>query len=179
MMKVLVLTMGGTIDSSPYSEKEGEYPAHATPTGDSLAIRALRDIAAQSSPPVHIDHIAICGKDSKSLDDKDRESLRLNVKDHAAHYGRIIATMGTDRMTETARELRIKVIEALSCPVVFTGSIWPLANGDKSDARDNLRLALFHQAVPDVYIAMNGLFKPCTDIEKDFKQKKFVERLRA
>ena len=89
--------------------------------------------------------------------------------------------MGTDRMTETARELRMKVIEALSCPVVFTGSIWPLANGDKSDAQDNLRLALFHQpeSAPDVYIAMNGLFKPCTDIEKDFEQKKFVERLRA
>jgi L-asparaginase/Glu-tRNA(Gln) amidotransferase subunit D len=178
-MKVLVLTMGGTIDSSPYSEKEGEYPAHATPSGDSKAIGALSDIAARSPSPVYLDHIAICSKDSKSLDDKDRESLHCNVKDRAAHYDRIIVTMGTDRMTETARELRMKIVKTLSCPVVFTGSIWPLANGDKSDAWDNLRLALFHQAAPDVYIAMNGLFKPCTDIEKDFRQKRFVERLRA
>jgi len=80
-------------------------------------------------------------------------------------------------MCETARDLLTKT-EALTCPVIFTGAIWPLANGPKSDGWDNLSRAALHRSddlPPDVYIAMGDLFAKALGVHKDFQQLKFVD----
>jgi L-asparaginase/Glu-tRNA(Gln) amidotransferase subunit D len=80
-------------------------------------------------------------------------------------------------MCETARDLLTKT-EALTCPVIFTGAIWPLANGPKSDGWDNLSRAALHRSddlPPYVYIAMGDLFAKALGVHKDFQQLKFVD----
>lgn len=180
MKKVLLITMGGTIDAAPYSEKEGEYPVDATMTGENRALSALRDIFATkaSETGIHLTTIPVCEKDSKDIDVEDREKLRKTVLDaSASFYDRVIVTMGTDRMCETAQGLSASV-SRLNCPVVFTGAIWPLANGVKSDGWHNLSQAAFvNDYVGNrVYIAMGGLFARAERVEKDFKQRAFVLR---
>ena len=43
---ILLITMGGTINAAPYSEKEGEYPVNSTMTNDNLVLDAAKKICA-------------------------------------------------------------------------------------------------------------------------------------
>lgn len=167
MKKFLVLTMGGTIDAEPFSASN--YPVYSTVTNDNLALKALKEIAANN-----IDHIAICNKDSKDLNNQDVEKL-IHTIQNAKNYERIIVTLGTDRMTGIAREIK-QQIDSLPVPVVFTGAIWPLANGPQSDGWNNLEKAVLAKIdETDVYIAMGDVFIPAEYAEKDFKARKFVD----
>ncbi len=178
MAKVLLITMGGTIDAAPYSEKDGEYPVNATMTGENRAAVALKDIFCEKAPvaKTEIYTFALCDKDSKDVDRRDRDALRTIVLQASKRYDRIIVTMGTDRMCETAQDIAGKV-ERLGCPVVFTGAIWPLANGKKSDGWHNLTSAAFanDNVGQHVYIAMGGVFARAERMKKDFERREFVE----
>jgi L-asparaginase/Glu-tRNA(Gln) amidotransferase subunit D len=180
MTKVLLITMGGTIDAAPYPEEDGAYPPDATMTGENRAALVLKNILnmARVSGEITVDTIQLCAKDSKEIDDQDREALRNLVSRASQDYDRIIVTMGTDRMCETAQDLLSK-IPGLECPVVFTGAIWPLANGAKSDGWGNLQQAAFvnDNVANRVYIAMGELFAPAEQVEKDFQRRKFVRKV--
>ncbi len=174
-MKILVLTMGGTIDAESYPE--GRTPQYITPGNRRLSISTLRDIAEKHGGGVEIICIPICNKDSKDMNDMDRDKLYNTVQGNAASYPRIIVSTGTDNMTDLAKNLKSRVGTTLACPVVFTGAISPLAN-QVSDGRENLELAAFGKpdAAPDIYIAMHGHFVTPNLIYKDFDKKKFVLR---
>ena len=164
--------MGGTIDAAAYPEY-APAPDYIATTNQNLALKTLQDLLAAHGT---LDHIRLCNKDSKLIDDADLTALEHAVIANQENYDRIIITIGTDRMTAIAATLEKNLGEPPDCPVVFTGAIWPLANGEKSDGRENLHLAAFHDplALPGVYVAMHGLFLPCTRILKDTEKKRFV-----
>jgi L-asparaginase/Glu-tRNA(Gln) amidotransferase subunit D len=173
-MTVLVLTTGGTIDSAAYPESGP--PEYTIPSDARLSIKVLRTIAADEIPPIELDWIELCNKDSKHFNDEDQTALYDAILHNAPHYERIIVTIGTDRMSEIAQTLKARLQAAPACPIVFTGAIWPLANEDKSEGPDNLRLALLKAptASPDIYLAIHGFFEPCEKLRKDFALRKFV-----
>lgn len=170
MSKILLLTMGGTIDAERYSEIEGEYPPNAT-MGDFIpSVNFLRSVVGADN----LDWQMICHKDSKEITPEDEQNLLETIKE-AEGYERIIITTGTDRMTNMAREIK-RQIDPIFCPIVFTGAIWPLANGPQSDGWSNLdKSALTKIEKTDVYIAMGNVFIPAEYAEKDFKARKFVD----
>lgn len=173
-MTMLVITTGGTIDSAAYPDSGA--PINIIPSLEYLAIRNLRELAADVVPPLDLDWIELSNKDSKDFNESDRDALCELILKNSEKYERIIVTIGTDRMADIATELKRKLPAQPACPVVFTGAIWPLANGDKSDGPANLRLALLKApgAAADIYIAMHGYFEPCEKLRKDPVLKKFV-----
>lgn len=173
-MTMLIITTGGTIDSAPYPDSGA--PVNIIPSLEYLAIRKLRELAADVVPPLDLDWIELSNKDSKDFNEEDQAALFELVLKNAGQYERIIVTIGTDRMTNIATDLKRKLPVQPECPIVFTGAIWPLANGEKSDGSANLRLALLKapSAVSDVYIAMHGHFEPCEKLRKDPVLKQFV-----
>ncbi len=168
--------MGGTIDAALYPEEDHLYPAKATMTDHDHVGNMVEEICKGAYA---VETIRICKKDSNDIDDTDRTNLVGAIR-NADGFGRMIVTMGTDRMRETALDL-ISRNPALLCPVVFTGAIWPLANGEKSDGRRNLEQAIFTN--PDlksgIYIAMGDVFAPASLVHKDFENKKFVIKVDA
>jgi L-asparaginase/Glu-tRNA(Gln) amidotransferase subunit D len=169
MKKILLLTTGGTIDSVAYPEDEALYPAQAVPSDNNNGAYhvVLRLIAGHE---IEVDWTSICSKDSKDFNDDDLSALRQAVLAADGYYDRVIVTSGTDRMADIARKLA-----APSCPVVFTGAIWPLANGPKSDGPANLKRAIFDR--PDlkagIYIVMGDVFEDAKKVQKNFEQKRF------
>ena len=176
-MKILALSTGGTIDAAPYPE-QGEPPVYSTATDEHRAARALKDIALSSATLIDLHYNEICNKDSKFISELDRSALERAVITKAPDYDRIVVTIGTDCMTDVAQDLAQRLHNRPECPVVFTGAIWPLANKDRTDGHENLKLALLAQpdALPGIYIAMHGLFLPCDQIRKDFEKQRFIPR---
>lgn len=175
MKKYLLITLGGTIDSAPYPEGDGEYPKDATPTGENRAYEALRTIFKDEARGSILKHIALADLDSKNIHEPHHDQI-FNLVHDVEGYERIIITMGTDRMSETACDLLARAPH-LKCPIVFTGAMWPLANGQKSDGWKNLHQAALEKSdlKPAVYIAMGDVFGYAINISKDFKNMKFVE----
>lgn len=173
-MTMLVITTGGTIDSAAYPDSGA--PINIIPSTEYLAIKTLRELALDIVPPIELDWIELCNKDSKDFNAEDRAALYDAVLQNGPRYERIIVTIGTDRMAEIAKDLKEKLTTPPACPVVFTGAIWPLANGEKSEGPANLRLALLKAPTiaPDIYIAMHGYLEPCEKLRKDPELKKFV-----
>lgn len=171
--KLLLITMGGTIDAAPFSEDN--YPTYSTTTQNGLAEKTVRDLCQTDTKLKYVpDIIPVCNKDSKDINDADLMGLYNAVK-NAEGFSRIVITMGTDRMRETALDILSKN-PPLECPVIFTGAIWPLANGEKSDGRKNLEQAIFSNSdLPNgIYIAMGDVFAAAPLVYKDFENKKFV-----
>lgn len=171
--------MGGTIDGEPYPETEGEYPINVTPSDKNAAFEALKEIHNRNdyadAVRLHIEHIPICNKDSKDIDKQDIQSLQTLIAEHAQNFERIVVTMGTDCMTKISQHIRAQTVGQNTppqCPVVFTGSIWPLANGpEKSDGYRNLDVAGFTydtRLTPDIYIATETVFAPAHLVKKNF-----------
>ncbi len=181
MKKILVLSMGGTIDAEAYPDDENQYPKDATMNGQNMAFASLKDIYKQKSlelPPVDIEQIQICDKDSKQIDSKDIETLITHIEQD--NYQRIVVTMGTDTMVKTAQKVQEHFhndSKTPSCPVVFTGAIWPLANGpEKSDGYANLDQAAFlygDRLTPEIYVTVGNIFMFASHVDKDFEAKKF------
>lgn len=167
--------MGGTIDSKPYSEVPGEYPPNATMNQDYLAARTLRDDLYGDPDIETLKWIIICNKDSKKVTDADRAKLLRYIKEAQGKFDRIVVTMGTDCMAPTAKFLKENMGEIL-CPIIFTGAIWPLSNGKKSDGWENLSAAAYKPVIkPNVYIAMGDVFAPAEFVVKDFERKCFID----
>lgn len=177
MSGIFLITMGGTIDADVYPEEDGAYPLSASFSGGGASAFALSRIFKEcgKNPDTDLWAVCICNKDSKDINDQDRSNLSaLIAMASSQNCERIIITMGTDRMCETAREVMSRH-PSLTCPVVFTGSIWPLANGTRSDAPQNLERAVFAhpEAQPMVYIAMGDVFAPAGRVYKDFAERAF------
>jgi L-asparaginase/Glu-tRNA(Gln) amidotransferase subunit D len=143
-----------------------------------MAIQVLRKIASENAIDIGFDCFQIANKDSKFIDAKDRALLERTVLFNASGFGRVIITAGTDCMGDLAQDLQMRLHMQPPCPIVFTGAMIPLANGEASDGHANLQLALtgYPDAPPDVYVAMHDLFLPCTQIRKDFEKRRFVRK---
>lgn len=177
MTGIFLITMGGTIDADAYPEEDGAYPVSASFSGGGASAYALKEIFKNCGRNSDTDlwAVCVCNKDSKDINDQDRGNLSaLIAMASGQNCDRIIVTMGTDRMCETAQDVMNRNL-SLTCPVVFTGSIWPLANGPRSDAPQNLQRAVFDKpdAAPQVYIAMGNVFAKAERVYKDFAERTF------
>lgn len=181
MGKILILSMGGTIDAEAYPDDESLYPVNATPQGSCASYTFLKDKFQKSHEDdfveYEVERIQICDKDSKDIDDQDIDRLFTNIEDNMLGFSRIIVTIGTDRMTEIGELVKEKFMNP-DCSIILTGAIWPLANGpEKSDGYKNMeRAALFggKRLHPDVYVTVGDVFMFAGNVKKDFAAKKFI-----
>ncbi len=163
--------MGGTINAQAYPEEEGEYPIYSTMANKNIVIKAAKDICLKYNN-VELSSLNLCNKDSKNLTQEDQDKLLKAIT--SSSNNRIVITTGTDRMCEIAQNLQNNYPDP-TCPIIFTGAIWPLANGLHSDGYDNLENAMFSnlQAPANTYIAMNDIYAPADKVYKDFENKIF------
>jgi L-asparaginase len=158
-MRIHVITTGGTIDVE-YS-LQGEMVTGPPMVGTLLG-------RARTGLDVTFD--SICRKDSRDLDDSDRDLIRHRVETSGAE--RILITHGTDSMTTTAA--RLKGIAGKV--IVLTGAMQPARMTD-SDAAFNVGLAIgsLQSLPPGVYIAMSGRIFPAGTAHKDRSLGLFID----
>lgn len=130
MIKILLLSTGGTIASRP--GKDGLEPGLS---GEEL-IESLGDLRGK---------FQITVKQIMNLDSSNIQAEEWSIMAHAVHenydsYDGFIITHGTDTMAYSASMLSY-MLPGLKKPVVFTGSQIPMDNM-LTDARNNLFCAL-------------------------------------
>ncbi len=151
-MKLLVITVGGTIDkvyfdaSSAYEVGEPTVPHIYQSTGATLDYEML----------------PLMRKDSLEMDDADRALICDACE--KADQDNILITHGTDTMSVTAEAL--KGIKGKT--IVLTGAMAP-ARFRETDAVFNIGFATSSaQAMPPgIYIAMNGQIFPAGKVRKN------------
>ncbi|PJA20817.1 MAG: asparaginase, partial [Candidatus Diapherotrites archaeon CG_4_10_14_0_2_um_filter_31_5] len=107
----------------------------------------------------------IMWKDSKFINDKDRELILKKCKD--CPEDKIVIVHGTMTMAETANYINKKKLKKT---IVLVGSAIP-ANKQNSDALFNIGAAITAvQILPfGVYVTMNGKIFPGSDVRKNFE----------
>lgn len=150
--KMFIFTTGGTIDKS-YDEEKGEM-RNAESHLSSYVLDHMR------LPYTELEITQILNKDSLVMTDEDRELIKLAVEKHTKMGHPIIIVHGTDTMETTARYCHDHIKE-LKAPVVFTGSMVPIAFTD-SDGRQNIAEAMMAAKLldPGFYVSFhNQIFK--------------------
>ncbi|MEG1773952.1 MAG: asparaginase [Oscillospiraceae bacterium] len=143
MKKILLLSTGGTIASTPSAE--GLRP---TQGGESL----LADLGRQ---PYEVTVRDILTLDSSNIQPEEWQFIAKSVFELRTGFDGVVITHGTDTMAYTASMLTF-MLPGIDLPVVFTGSQLPISS-PLSDAQENLRCALAMAAsgVPGVFLAFD------------------------
>lgn len=149
---------GGTVDKS-YDQYKGVLSYKA-----SIISKLL--IQSRCVIPYVIEELML--KDSLELNFSDRVLIREACK--RVNEDIIIITHGTDTMVETANALS----SIKNKTIILTGSIIP-AVIENSDAMFNIGTAIaYSQSLPyGVYIAMNGIAFPHSDVKKNINLQAF------
>ena len=160
-LMITVLTTGGTID------KVYSLAGHLE-TGPP----AVRDILRVAGTDLQVRVEEVLAKDSRELDDADRDLIGRRVRDCTSE--RVLITHGTDTMTDTAQSLG----SGGGKTVVLTGAMQPASMRD-SDAALNVgaALAALQCLAPGVYVCMSGRVFSAGTVEKDHARGRFVERV--
>ncbi|MCD6679424.1 MAG: asparaginase [Burkholderiaceae bacterium] len=152
-MSLRILATGGTFDKryDPVTGKLGFGESHLP----SIVERARLGSEVRVQIVMLID----------SLEMLDEHRRRVLDACRAAPEKSIVVVHGTDTMVETAAVL---AGAALDKTIVLTGAMVPFSVGD-SDASFNLGAAVaFARALPSgVWVAMNGLARPWSDVRKN------------
>ena len=154
-MKIKVFVMGGTIDNLEY-DSEAKVPKQKSMVPDLLKISRISvDYSVEE----------VCFKDSKFVNDSDRNLLLKRCKD--CSEDKIIVTHGTMTMEMTAKHLGKG---KLAKTIVLLGSAIP-GNKKNSDALFNIGLGFAAvQLLPNgVYVAMNGKIFSNDNVKKNLK----------
>ncbi len=164
LMHVAVFETGGTIN--------GILAPDAPPPQSSRVIAWLNAQAIEAG--LRLDRHVVCMKDSRAVQDSDRDNLVSAVEQCRADA--VIIPHGTFTMPETGRYLASRLsANALSRPIILLGSLVPLGDPD-SDAESVLRFVL--KALPDcspgVQITMGERFWDPADVVKDAESGVFV-----
>jgi L-asparaginase len=161
---VSILLTGGTIDS--YFSAADE----AIKINQKATIKKYLDFLCLH---VAYDFQVICRKDSRNVNEKDREKLlKAIVKSSSKNF---LILHGTYTMPDTAKFLHDHRKKFPGKVVTLTGSMVPLEGFAKSDAPFNLGFAiasLLYQK-PGVYLAMNGNMFRSTEVYKHIKKGRF------
>lgn len=146
MMKIKILSTGGTFDKIYYDAKSDFH------IGDPMAIPILEEANVTFDYEVE----SILQKDSLEINDDDRDIIRQKVQ--SDDCDKIIVIHGTDTLLNTAMCL----LDIQGKTIVITGAMQP-ARMRYSDAAFNLGVATSAVQVlnPGIYVAMNGkIFDP-------------------
>lgn len=164
MQKILIISTGGTFNKI-YDSLSGELIIDETST-------ALKDIATKWLCSFEI--LNIIGKDSLDINNQDRLLLLATI--NRSEYHKIIVVHGTDTMDITAKYLAEGDLD--KC-IVLTGAMMPYSM-DPVEATANLASSyMYIDALKEengVYICMNGTVGVYTDIVKDRKVGKFIDK---
>lgn len=158
---ITFIQMGGTIDKA-YPKAIGGY---AFDIGEA----AFSSILADLKPSFKYSTKTICQKDSQDLTRQDRQLLKEYIDQ--TECDNFVVTHGTDTMIETGQF----IAEMSGKTVVLTGALTPAAF-KQSDAPIQLGLAIMAAQLlsAGVYIAMNGIVKPVSHIQRERKTGKFI-----
>lgn len=127
--KILLLTTGGTIASTP--TEEGLAPG--------LDGRALTGYLTGMAEGYDIQVRDILHLDSSNIQPEEWQLIARHIYEQRARFDGIVVTHGTDTMAYTASMLSF-MLRGISIPVVLTGSQLPIEH-PMTDALENLRLA--------------------------------------
>lgn len=160
-MHITFIQMGGTIDKA-YPKLTGGY-------GFDIDLPAVEEILEILSPSFTYDITSISKKDSQDLTSDDITELIEFIKISKAKQ--IVITHGTDTMIKTGK---ILAKQDLDKTIVFTGATKPAAfkNSDAS-CQVGSAIAACQLLEAGVYIAMHGIVKKITEIERDTHTGKF------
>lgn len=156
-MKLIFIQTGGTIDK--------DYPQKTKGWAFEFGEPATSRILEKLNPSFEYEIVTSCQKDSLEITENDRLNLADLIKNHIEN--KFIITHGTDTMLETAAFLKEHVANKL---IVITGSRLP-ERFSNSEAPINLGCAIAAANVLEegVFIAMNGIVKPNTEIKRNLK----------
>ena len=156
--KLLVLTVGGTIDKV-YFDASSEYEV-GEPT--------VPHIFQIASVTLDYSLVPLMRKDSLEMNDDDRVKIRATCEQ--AVETTILITHGTDTMSETAKAL--EGIQGKT--IVLTGAMAP-ARFRETDAVFNIGCATgaVQSLPPGVYLAMNGRIFPAGQVHKNREERCF------
>jgi L-asparaginase len=159
-MKVVFITMGGTIDKI-YFDRKSSFEV-----GDPQIGEVLRE----ANVTLDWEVISLMRKDSLDMTDSDRLLVLRTVVDNPNR--RFVVTHGTDTMIETAGVMR----GARGKTVVFTGAMQP-AMFRFTDAVFNIAFAVaaVQLLTEGVYIAMNGRIFTPGKCRKNVEMNRFEE----
>lgn len=118
----------------------------------------------------------VCEKDSRELDDKDREGFIKNIEE--SESDRVLVVHGTFTMEDTAKYFEKNIDRLKDKVIVLTGSMTPLEGFWWTDAPFNLgfSVATLMSNEPGIYVAMNGkIFSP-DNVIKNVKEMRFETR---
>ncbi len=156
--KLLVLTVGGTIDKV-YFDASSEYEV-GEPT--------VPHIFQMAGVTLDYSLVPLMRKDSLEMNDDDRVKIRATCEQ--AEETTILITHGTDTMSETAKAL--EGIQGKT--IVLTGAMAP-ARFRETDAVFNIGCATgaIQSLPPGVYLAMNGRIFPAGQVRKNREERCF------
>ncbi len=155
----MILTTGGTIEGLDYVGDNGIKKSNIS----------IADFLKSANIGFEYTVERICKKDSRAIDENDRELLVNKIKETNAT--KILITHGTFTMEDTG-----KYIGKLNLgkTIVLVGS-FILGTSKNTDASFNLGYAIcsLQFLKPDVYIAMNGKIFLWNNVFKNLETNKF------
>ena len=166
MKDLLIINTGGTFNKI-YNPISGELEVESTG-------KAISDLC-QKWLCDEIEQINIIGKDSLEMTNQDRFELLLTI--NQTQKNKIIIIHGTDTMHITAAYLSESELE--NKQLILTGAMVPYSI-DPTEATANYAAALgFLRAneLCGVFVSMNGLVEPFSQIRKDRKAGRFVPKV--
>lgn len=154
---IRIVVTGGTFDKE-YNELQGTLFFKDTHVPEMLRLGRSR-VEVAVDPLMMVD----------SLDMTEADRSRIVEACRVAPEARLVVTHGTDTMVQTARALATAGDAELAAKtIVLTGAMVPYALAD-SDASFNLgaAVAFARSLVPGVWVAMNGVAHPWSNVRKN------------
>lgn len=169
MDKILLISLGGTIEAEPY---QGPPPDRVTPLQEPFIHEALAVAHLQDKVEV----IPLCNVDSNNVTEDHLNAVAAIIKARPDRP-QVIITHGTDTMIDNAKALQEK-LSAMGLSgrkVVMTGAMAPLMNGIQLDGMSNLTGAVnrMEKAPGGVSMFMHGEFFNPRNTWKDKEAKRF------
>jgi L-asparaginase len=149
--KLHFILTGGTIDSYYDGIKDTAVPNEHSSIPKFIKVLRLYE---------ECEFTEVCMKDSRSLDEKDRNNILKAVADSKAR--RIIITHGTYTLPDSARYIKAN-LKTNDKVIIFVCSMIPLDGFIPTDAGFNLGYAVAKSQELDagIYVCMNGrIFNP-------------------
>lgn len=143
MKKLLLLTTGGTIASTPSDDG-------LRPTAQGTSLLELAGVL-----PYDVTIRDLLTLDSSNIQPEEWQLIARTVFEQRGAFDGIVITHGTDTMAYTASMLSF-MLPGIDLPVVLTGSQLPIFH-PLSDAPDNLRtaFAMAVSGVPGIFVAFD------------------------
>jgi L-asparaginase len=159
-MKIQIISTGGTIEGLDYNQKPSKFLNKEI---------SIEELLSQIKINFEYSIKQVFSKDSRFVNETDREIIAFNVKD--SEFEKILITHGTYTMVETAKFIgRLN----LNKTVVITGS-FILGNKKNTDAYFNLEYAIstLKFLSPGVYVVMNGKIFNWDNVRKNNEENRF------